>query len=90
MLSKGHSFNELFGKDNPQTTELRFIEQIVGPVHSAYWGHIPKQDFDQFIKHLNFKMPDSVLNSCLAGIKTIMENWEQLRLGKSLTLEWNL
>jgi hypothetical protein len=36
MLSLGHSFKELFGKDNPQTTELRFIAQIVGPIQSIY------------------------------------------------------
>lgn len=35
MLSQGHSFKEQIGKDNPQTNELRFIEQIVGPVQSV-------------------------------------------------------
>jgi hypothetical protein len=29
MLSIGHSLQELFGKENPLTPELRFIEQIV-------------------------------------------------------------
>ena len=90
MLSKGHSFNELFGKDNPMTTELRFIEQIVGPVQSSYLGYIPKQDFEQFVKHLNFTMPESVLNSCLTEIESILKNWTQLSTGQQLRLKWEL
>jgi len=90
MLSKGHSFNELFGKDNPQTTELRFIEQIVGPVQSVYWGHIPKHNFGQFTAHLNFTMRDDILNTCIAEIEAIMEDWKQLPTGHTLTLDWKL
>jgi hypothetical protein len=90
LLSKGHSFNELFGKDNPQTTELRLIEKIVGPVQSTYLGYIPKEDFEQFVKHLDFTMPESVLNSCLTEIESILKKWEHLLIGQQLTLEWKL
>lgn len=90
MLSSGYSFESLFGKDNPQTTELKFIEQIVGPVQSAHSGHIPSQDFDQFMKHLNFKMPEGVLDTCLSEIKDIMQSWEQLPVGQHITLDWKL
>lgn len=90
MLAKGHSFNELFGKENPQTTELRFIEQIVGPVQSVHWGHIPRQNFEQSISHLDFTMTDNVLSSCLTEINTITENWEKLPVGQQLTLEWKV
>ena len=88
MLSQGHSFKELFGKDNPQSNELRFIEQIVGPVKSVYWGHIPKQNFEEYIRHLDFIMTDNILNSCLDEINSIMENWRQLSAGEQLMLEW--
>ncbi len=90
MLSQGHAFKELFGKDNPQTTELRFIEKIVGPVQSAHWGHIPEKNFEEFIKHLDFTMPENILDSCLTEINTIIESWKQLQVGKQLTLEWKL
>lgn len=90
MLSLGYSFNELLGKDNPQTTELRFIEQIVGPVQSVYWGHIPKQNFEEYVKHLDFTMPEDVLNTCLTDINAIIEKWQQLPVGQQLTLQWNL
>ncbi len=90
MLAEGHSFNELFGKDNPQTMELRFIEQIVGPVQSVYWGHIPKQDFNQYIAHLDFIITEDVLNFCLAEITTIVEAWELLPVGNQLMLDWKL
>lgn len=90
MLEQGFSFNELFGKENPQTTELRFIEQIVGPVQSVHWGHIPRQNFNQSISHLDFTMTDDVLSSCLTEINIIIENWEKLPLGQNLTLEWKL
>jgi hypothetical protein len=88
MLSQGHSFKELFGKNNPKTNELRFIEQIVGPVQSVYWGHIPKQNFEEYIKHLDFILTDNILNSCLDEINSIMENWRQLSIGEQLMLEW--
>lgn len=90
MLSQGHTFNELFGKDNPQTRKLRFIEQIVGPVQSVYSGHIPKQDFNQFIQHLDFKIQSDVLEDCLTEIELIITKWEQLIVGHKLNLEWNL
>jgi hypothetical protein len=90
MLSQGYSFNDLFGKDNPQTTELRFIEQIVGPVQSVHWGHLPQQNFEERVRHLDFKMTDTVLTSCLTEINSIIGNWQQLSIGQRLTLDWNL
>lgn len=90
MLSQGHTFNELLGKENPLTVELRFIEQIVGPVQSVHWGHIPKENFEQSIRHLNFTVSENILNSCLTEIKTIIESWGQLQAGQQLTLEWKL
>ena len=90
MLSQGYTFSALFGKDNPQTEELRFIEQIVGPVQSAYSGHIPKKDFEQYISHLSITLSESVLGTYLTEIRTIVEHWEQLMVGQQITLEWKL
>lgn len=90
MLSQGYTFSELFAKDNPQTEELRFIEQIVGPVQSVYLGHIPKQDFGQYITHLDFSITDNVIDNCLIDIKAIIKKWEQLAVGEQLILQFNL
>jgi hypothetical protein len=90
MLSIGHSLQELFGKENPLTPELRFIEQIVGPIQSVYAGHLLKQQFSQFINHLNFEISDLILNNCLEEIATIQNHWRNLEIGKSITLTWTL
>lgn len=89
MLSHGYTFQQLFGKDNPLTTELRFIEQIVGPVQSVYSGHIPENDFEQFIAHLYFPLPENMLSKTLAHISSIMEKWQPLEPGQSLNLDWS-
>jgi len=89
MLSQGYSFNELFGKDNLLTTELRFIEQVVGPVQSTYLGNIPKQKFEMFLQHIDFNIPAGFLEICLTEIARIMKSWEQLSVGEQLILEWN-
>lgn len=88
MLSLGHAFNALLGKNNPQTSELRFIEQIVGPVQSVYWGHLKKENFKEHILHLDFALSEEVLSSCLTEINAIMEDWRQLPVGQKLILLW--
>lgn len=90
MLAKGYSFKELLGKDNPQTAELRFIEHLVGPIQSVSSGHIPKRDFQEYISHLDLKITEDILTSCLTEIKLIIVNWQQLQIGQKLTLKWNL
>jgi hypothetical protein len=90
MLAKGSSINTLKGKTNPQTTELRFIEQIVGPVQSVYSGYLPQDLFEQFIAHLDFALPINFLSTCISMINTIMANWNALPLNDQLVLEWNL
>ena len=84
----GFSFKELFGKENAQTTELRFIEQIVGPVQSVFCGYIPKENFEEPISHLDFKLPENILSFCLDEINAIVENWLPLPSGQQLKLEW--
>ena len=88
MLAQGYSFNSLFGKDNPQTADLRFIEQIVGPVQSVYSGHIPGEHFDDTIRHLDVTITSNLLPGSLAEVKAILDHWEQLPVGHHLTLEW--
>lgn len=90
MLSQGYSFNELYGKENPLTEELRFIEKIVGPIQSVFLGYIPEQEFGQYIMHLNFEITDDILKYCLTELKVITTKWEQLKVGEQLTLEFNL
>ncbi|WP_417236967.1 hypothetical protein [Bizionia paragorgiae] len=88
MLSQGYTFEELFGKNNPKTEELRFIEQIVGPVQSVISGHIPIADFEKSIEHLHFKFPGDTFNCILVEIKNIIVIWEGLKIGQNLKLIW--
>lgn len=88
MLSLGYHFKELVGKTNPITPELRFIEQIVGPVQSIFLGYFPKEDFNQNISHLDFSISEDDLNICLNEIEKIVMRWEQLPLNQNITLDW--
>lgn len=88
MLSNGYSFKELFGKENPLTTELRFIEKIVGPVQSVFLGYLRKQDFSIHLSHVDFNFNQKLLENCLAEIKSIVMEWDKLEFGNTLTLEW--
>lgn len=88
MLSQGYSFNQLFGKENPLTTELQFIEKIVGPVQSVYIGYLDKEQFQIAISHLNFEFDEALLDKCVEEIKRIMRDWEKLRVGGALKLKW--
>ena len=88
MLAQGYTFSELFGKNNPMTSGLRFIEQIVGLVQSVYSGHIPIKDYNQYISHLNFTIYENDLISCLSEVNTILNAWEVLPIGEQLTLEF--
>lgn len=90
MLARGHTFNALFGKDNPMTTELRFIEQIVGPVQSVHSGHMVKKDLGPYLKHLDFTLAEHFLDTLLAEIGNIMAQWKKLEMGQQLTLEWTI
>ncbi|UBM59402.1 hypothetical protein LAG90_01860 [Marinilongibacter aquaticus] len=88
LLAEGHAFKALFGKENQMTSELRFIEKIVGPVQSTFLGYIPKQDFARYIAYLGFKFPENILDDCLREIKDILKKWENLEMGNALELEW--
>lgn len=88
MLSQGHSFKELFVKDNPETGELRFVEQVVGPVQSVVSGHIPLCDFGKSIEHLDFKIPENNLGHILNEIRGIMDDWKRVEVGERFTLKW--
>lgn len=88
MLADGYAFNALSGKDNPQTIDLRFIEQIVGPIQSVYMGHFDKEELGAYIEHLNFPVKSEDLEYCLHNISRIMEKWDSLAVGEELELEW--
>jgi hypothetical protein len=88
MLAEGYKFNQLFGKENLLTGELRFIEKIVGPVQSVLSGHIPKQDFPVYISHLGVDFNERLLEDCINEIKSILQEWEKLKVGECLKLLW--
>ena len=88
MLAAGYPAAALFGRDNPETEELRFIEKIVGPVQSTFAGNIPVSDFSYYIDYLNFPFPQETLERCLEQIGGIMADWRLLLPGQALRLEW--
>jgi hypothetical protein len=88
MLSAGHGFSELKGQDNPLTPELRFIEQIVGPVQAVFLGHFSAQLFTQMVQHIDFALPDDFVNTCLEDIGQIVGEWEKLSYGQKISLEF--
>jgi hypothetical protein len=88
MLAKGYSFAELMGRNNPLTAELRNIEQIVGPVQSAYIGNIAKEDFNRFVAHLDFNMSEETLEQCINDIRKHMRALQALAIHEVITLEW--
>jgi hypothetical protein len=90
MLAQGHSFGQLAGKENPITEDLRFIEKIVGPIQSVYLGYFDKQNFAEFIGHLNFIISETDLNNILKNIASRLTIWERLLVGDKMTLEWTL
>lgn len=90
MLAEGYTFNQLSGKNNPQTAGLRFAEQIVGPVQNTFLGNIPEEDFEFYVAHLDVTMTQPVLQACLLEIETILKSWAFLTTGKQLDLEWKI
>lgn len=88
MVSKGFSFGELSGKHNPITEQLRFVEQVVGPIQSTYLGNISKEQFDFFITHLPVKISTAQLDEILSGINHLLAQWQQLMPGSTMKLHW--
>lgn len=90
MLASGKNFGELSGKNNPLTEELRFIEKVVGPVQSVYWGHLPAEKFADFTAHLEFPLPAGFVETCVAEIRSLTSAWQYLPAGDKIQLNWTL
>ena len=88
MLAKGYKFEQLFGKENSLTEELRAVEQIVGPIQSVYMGHFKKEQINMLTNYLDVKISDDILDECLDEIKTLVDQWEQLPIGDRIELEF--
>jgi len=89
MLAAGYTFQGLFGKENPQTTELRFIEQIVGPVSMVYLGQIQPVDYRTYTAHIDFSWPDNFIEQAVKQVQDIMNAWGKLKYREQLVAEWN-
>ena len=88
LLAAGHKLEELYGKDNVLTGELRDIERLVGPVQFVYSNHIAPQDFADYTQHLDMAFSAEQLGQALTEIGTIMQRWQALETGDQLTLQW--
>ncbi len=88
MLAKGFRFNELLGKENIATADLRSIEKIVGPVQSVYMGFIPKEQFALYTEHLDFNEDELWLENRVDEVNYIVSEWSVLKAGEQLVLSW--
>lgn len=91
MLAQGYDFTELSGKENVMTEELRFIEQIVGPVQMMVSGHINSTYFKEVPEYLDTKLLENFsVEEVVDKIKECLLQWNKLSFGQSLSLQFEV
>lgn len=90
MLAQGYSSTQLSGKENQLTPLLRAVEKIVGPVQSVYMGFIQQEEFEIYTAHLDVKLDEEWLKTCIEHITQIETAWKRLKTGEQLLLDWHM
>ena len=89
MLAAGHAFDQLNGKQNSLTNELRFIEKIVGPVQSIVSGHLAAGDFAMSTSYLESDAARNLdVEQVVEMIQDLLRKWNRLPFGQSLILQF--
>ncbi len=88
MLAQGYRFDQLFGKENELTEELRQIEKIVGPIQSVYAGYYDKESLPMMISHLEIELDHIKVEQSLQLMDDLLGQWRQLEINDSLRLVW--
>lgn len=91
MLSQGYKIEELSGKTNPLTRQLRKIECIVGATQSVFSGHMTRLDFRNYMETVDWDLSvDSLLETVIPRIEKFMKNWKYLPIGEGIKLEFKI
>lgn len=88
MLSDGYAFEQLAGKTNELTGELREIEKIVGATQSRYRGNTTDENLHAIPESNRFEIPADYLDKVLPEIDSIVKRWKYLPVGEKLELFW--
>ncbi len=89
MLSQGFQIEELLGKTNHLTEELRNIECIVGGIQSVYSKHMNEKDFWDYIQAIDYNVEDKKFpEKVVPRIYEFMSQWDYLPIGESIRLQW--
>lgn len=89
MLSRGYKTEDLIGKTNPLTKNLRKIECIVGATQSVYSKKMTPQDFKNYIQTVDeIFLEASFLEKVIPKIDDFMLNWKYLKVTESCHLEF--
>jgi hypothetical protein len=89
MLSQGYKNEELFGKTNELTEQLRQIECVVGGIQSLYWQHTTEADFWNYMELTGWVIPDrDFAKKLIPKIKSTMDQWQYLPIAEELELSF--
>ena len=89
MLAQGYRIEQLSGKTNQLTEQLRLIECIVGGVQSVYSKHMDQAGFWNYMQTVDYDIADtSFLEKVIPQINKFMNRWNYLPAGQTVTLNF--
>jgi hypothetical protein len=90
LINQGYKMEQLGGKTNELTEELRKIEHVVGATQSVYAGYMLPEIFMENMKVIDYTLPPAFLEKAIHRIQSVMNAWNYLPVGKTLELEFNI
>ncbi|MES2762823.1 MAG: hypothetical protein V4677_11480 [Bacteroidota bacterium] len=90
MIDQGYKMEQLSGKTNEFTEELRRIEHIVGATQSVYIGYMSPEMFDENLKVIHYKVPQDYLEQVIERIKSLINTWNYLPVGNEMEVEFSI
>ena len=91
MIDQGYKMEQLSGKNNELTDELRRVEQIVGPTQSVFSGYMSVEMFRENMQLINFTSANPhFIENVIEKIEVIMNQWKYLAIGQTLELEFTI
>jgi hypothetical protein len=89
MLAQGYRMEELKGRENELTEELRQIEVVVGGIQSMYWGHMPLSIFETNVAAIGFRLNARELTEAtIPKIAALMDEWKYMPVASAITLRF--
>jgi hypothetical protein len=91
MLAQGYDIEQLSGKTNELTEELRRIECMVGGVQSIYSNHMSPEQYWNYLKHQEISIADKeFIHEAIPKIRSFMHSWKYLPVGESIELDFTV